>query len=92
MVREGNPFIRIWREVHSIYKDVAEEEGLVMSDLISTILLEAAISDTPLIVYTLMEWFDIRYEKAVETADKLKEKAIAFLKAFASAKEVVKTA
>lgn len=72
----GNPRIRVWNEVHSIYKSTAKEYNLVIGDLTSTILLEVAINGVPLVVYALQRWFRMRYHEAIDIALKLRERAL----------------
>ncbi len=68
---KGNPPVRIWEEVYQIYKTVAQRHGIVLTDLVSAILLEAAYHNKPLVLSTLLAWFNIELDEAIEISTEL---------------------
>lgn len=72
-MRVGNPIVRIWEEVHSAYKRVANEHGLKLSDLMSIVLLYTPIFSPLVVVEGLVDNYDISREEAIDIAFDLKE-------------------
>lgn len=70
-MRKGNPPVRIWEEVYQIYKTVAQRYGIVLTDLVSAILLEVAYHNKPLVLSTLLAWFNIELDEAIEISTEL---------------------
>lgn len=63
---------RIWGPVYNAYRKTAYEGGIILSDLITTVLIESAF-DKPKIVYTLITWFGLKPKEAERIADILSE-------------------
>ncbi len=76
MPRPNNPQVRIYRPVYKVLKELAEEEGIVLSDLISVILFRVALENPSLLKVVLTEEFGIDYEDAYEIAETLGAKML----------------
>lgn len=72
---------RVYREVRDLYKELSNDAGVIMCDLISLTLLHAA-QNQYLMTYILQEEFDLRYSAARELAFKLSKKAKEILSAY----------
>jgi len=70
--------IRIWEEVVIALADISDEYGYVISDLASTLLVEA-LRNPHILAYTLAEWFNIEWEEAKKTAEEVASRFLGFL-------------
>jgi len=84
--QSGTINVRIWREVHAIYKDIADKYGFYLSNLMSAILLEAAINPS-VIVSALVKHFDVDSLEAQDIAIELHNKTVTLLNMLAKAAE-----
>ena len=81
--------VRVWKGIHEAYKELAEDCSALLSDIISFVLLYAALEDW-LITFILQAEYELNFEAARKYAGKLKEKLtelIEVLEAVESGKE-----
>ena len=74
---ESTKLVRIWPEVHSIYKDIADRYGFFLSNLLSAVLLEAG-ANTSVIFHSLVKHFDVTLEEAEDIALELHNAVVRF--------------
>jgi len=75
MLGRGNPYTRVWREVFEVYKEVAKEHGLAISDLVSIVLLYTPIFSPFVIALGLEDNYDsIDKEEAIIISKELEAK------------------
>jgi hypothetical protein len=77
MVKTSNA--RIWEDVYSIYRDVAFEQGVAVSSLMSAVLLVAAAECEPCVRYALEEVLRIVPHRAEEIARALQDRMLDLL-------------
>jgi len=70
--RRGNPSVRVWEEVWTVYREVAKKHGLKISDLVSIVLLYAPVFSPLSVVVGLEDNYDITREEALAIAFDLK--------------------
>ena len=74
--RLGNPRVRIWREVHEAYREVAMELGISTSDLICIVLTYAPTISPYTVAVGLEENYDLDGKTALSIVEKLRGKLI----------------
>lgn len=74
---EATKLVRIWPEVHAIYKDIADRYGFYLSNLLSAILLEAG-ANTSVVFHSLVKHFDVSLEEAEDIATELHNAVVRF--------------
>ncbi len=67
----GNPSIRVYRPVYEVYKTIAKENGISLSDLVSTILMRVALEGPSIVKVALIEDFGMDYSDAWDIAEDL---------------------
>ena len=73
--------VRIWPEIYYIYKDIADKYEFYLSNLISAILLEAALNPG-IIVAALTRHFDIDQEEALRISVDLQNMIVSLMQTF----------
>lgn len=71
--------IRVWNDVKKILKEISVEHGYAMSDLASTLLLEA-LRNPHLLAYTLEYWFNVDFDEALKTSLKISQEVDSLLR------------
>ncbi len=72
MQGQGTKLVRIWPEIHRAYREISDRYRFILSNLISSILLEAG-KNSSMISYTLIRHFNIDPGEAEEIAEKLRK-------------------
>jgi len=63
--------VRIWPEIHRAYREISDRHRFILSNLVSSILLEAG-KNSSMISYTLIKHFNIDPDEAEEIAEELR--------------------
>lgn len=72
-ISRGNPFVRVWKPVYEVYKAIADDYGMRISDLVSTILVRVATENPSLIKVIGVEEFGLDYNDAWDMAADLED-------------------
>jgi len=75
-MRRGNPIIRVWRDVYSVYREVAEAKKFAISDLVSIVLIYAAVFSPLSVAVGLWSNYDMDLDEALNIAFELQEKIL----------------
>jgi len=74
--------VRVWEDVHALYKELSEDLGVVMGDLVSSALLELLISNPHFLVHIITTWFGCRYTKVFRVVERYQNRAKNVLKRY----------
>ena len=78
-MRRGNPIIRVWRDIYSVYREVAEAKKFAISDLVSIVLIYAAVFSPLSVAVGLWSNYDMDLDEALNIAFELQEKILEVL-------------
>lgn len=87
MPYRGNPPVRVWSEVYQVYRTVAKEWGITVSDLASIVLLYTPIFAPFVIALGLEDNYDVTKEEAIDIARELREGLETFARAMLGGEE-----
>ena len=73
MKDRGNPRVRVWEEVYTIYAEVARRHGIAISDLVSIVLLYTPIFSPVVIAVGVKDNYDVDEEEAFLIAREVSE-------------------
>ncbi len=74
------PTIRVWDEIHHVYKQAADEHGIVLSQLVSSILLALPVECAGCLAYVIQEAFEMKPDKAKEIAYEIRHMILDMIK------------
>jgi len=77
---------KIWDEAHLIARDIAEANGFLMSDIISSIFLEA-LQNPSIVFAALTKFFEIEEKEALKLSYAISEDTKVLLKQWVWMKE-----
>ncbi len=77
--------VRMWEDVHALFKDLAEDLEVVMSDLISSALLELLLSNPHFLAHVVTVWFDRNYTEILKVVEWYQDRARDILKRYVEA-------
>lgn len=77
---------RLWIDIYEIFRDTAAKHGLVLSDLLSLVLLEAGLNPT-IVFAAVLRGFDVNYDVACQVASEVHDRIIDLLEVLCKAKE-----
>ena len=80
MGRKGSPVIRVWPELHAVLKELSEEEGFILADLTSAILMEAILNNPAVVAVAIARWYEVYTERAMKCAFELQRKLSSIVK------------
>ena len=67
--------VRVWEDVHALYKELSEDLRVVMGDLISSALLELLLSNPHFLAHVVAVWFERSYTRAFKVVERYQERA-----------------
>lgn len=70
------PAVRMWDEVHYVYKQVADKHQLTLSHLVNILLLVLPVECPGCVAYALQEGFEMKSQRAREIMADLREKVL----------------
>ena len=85
--------VRVWKEVHHVYREVAKRHGLTIADTISILLFYTPVLAPYLVAFALRDNYDdMDWDEAMEIALELRDRIESFCRIAYEAKEGVKRA